>query len=142
MKKYRLPIIAAIAGLLAGRFLLQAPVKTETKEVVKYVEKKQEDKKKNIVIVKRQNKDGSIETRTEIKEDTKTRTDSKLDSSKSVATKTGSGVTVGVLALKDLSRASELDYGLSVTVPIHGAVKLQAIGTTGKTVGAGVAIEF
>lgn len=142
MKKYRLPIIAAVAGLLVGRFLLQPPVKTETKEVVKYVERKQEDKKKNVVIIERKNKDGSIDRRTEIKEDSKSVTDSKLESSKQQVVKKGSGVTVGVLALKDLSQSSELEYGISVTVPIHGAFKLQGLGTTGKEVGVGVAVEF
>ncbi len=142
LDKLKYPLIAAVAGLLVGRFVMQPPVKTEIKEVVKLVEKKQEDKKKNVVIVERKNKDGSVETRTEIKEDTKSVTDTRVDSSKYAKTQKGSGVTVGVLAIKDLSISQELDYGISVTVPVWGALKLQGLGTTGKQVGLGVALEF
>lgn len=142
MSKYKYPLIAAVAGLLVGRFVLQPPAKTEVKEVIKLVEKKQEDKKKNVVITEKKNKDGSVEKRTEIKEDTKSVTDTKLDSSKQQVVKKGAGITVGVLALKDLSQSSDLEYGVSITVPVHGALKLQGLGTTGKQVGAGVALEF
>jgi hypothetical protein len=141
-KSISIPLVAAVVGLLVGRFVLQPPVKIQTKEVVKYVERKQEDKKKNVVIVERRLKDGSVEKRTEIKEAAKSVTDSKLDSTKQQSIKKGSGVTVGVLALKDLANPSETDYGMSVTVPVHGALKIQGFGTTGKQVGIGIAVEF
>lgn len=142
IKSLKYVIASAVAGLLVGRFIMQPPVKIETKEVVKYVEKKEENKKKNVVIIERKNTDGSIEKRTEIKEDSKSVTDSKLDSSKQQSIKKGAGVTVGVLALKQLSTDSQLQYGMSVTVPVYGPVKLQGLGTTDKHVGIGVAIEF
>lgn len=141
-KSLSIPLVAAVVGLLVGRFALQPPVKIQTKEVVKYVERKQEDKKKNVVIVEKRNKDGSVEKRTEIQEANKSVTDSKLDSTKQQTVKKGSGVTVGVLALKDLGAPAETEYGVSVTVPVHGALKLQGFGTTGKQVGIGIAVEF
>jgi hypothetical protein len=140
----------AMVGLLVGGFLGKSQQKVQTKEVVKYVdkivEKRVQSKDTDVVVVEKRLKDGTVEKRTEVKEHTNSVTDTKEEKSiDSISSKTsvkGSGVTLGVLGITDLNLSHKLEYGLTVTVPVAGAVKVQALGTTDKKVGLGVAIEF
>ena len=133
--------IITLAAFLAGKFLF--PQEPKVVEKIKIVEKKEQKKKedKKITSVKIKRPDGSVETRTQV--DIKSQTDTKQESVTDKKTEKGSSVTVGVLVLKDLTEfSSELEYGATVTFPLIGKLKGQAIGTTQKQVGIGIALEF
>jgi hypothetical protein len=143
MKKYLNYAIVGAVCLLVGRFVLQP--KQEVKEVVKYVEKKEEMKKtKKVVKIKEEKKpDGTTSSETTITEDSNTETNTSISSSKETSIKTGSGVSVGILALKDLNKFSEkLEYGAVVSVPVFGSLSVIGSADTTKRVGLGVALEF
>jgi hypothetical protein len=141
MKKYLNYVIVGAIALLVGRFVLQP--KPKTIEVVKYVEKKEETKKtkKTTRTRERKNPDGSSQTETEIVEDSTSNSSSTIASEKS--TSTSRGISVGILALKDLDRFSEkLEYGAVVSVPVFGSLSIIGSADTTKRVGLGLALEF
>ena len=143
MKKYLNYAIVGVVALLVGRFILQP--KQEVKEIVKYVEKKEEVKKtKKVVKIKEEKKpDGTTSSETTITEDSNTETSSSVSSSKETSIKTGSGVSVGILALKDLDKFSEKrEYGVVVSVPVSGSLSVIGSADTTKRVGLGLALEF
>jgi len=141
MKQYLNYVIVGAIALLVGRFVLQP--KPKTIEVVKYVEKKEETKKtkKTTKTRERKNPDGSSQTETEVVEDSTSNSSSTIASEK---TKTISkGVSVGILALKDLDRFSDkLEYGAVVSVPVLGSLSVIGSADTTKRVGLGLALEF
>jgi hypothetical protein len=141
MKKYLNYVIVGAIALLVGRFVLQP--KPKTIEVVKYVEKKEETKKtkKTTRTRERKNPDGSSQTETEVVEDSTSNSSTTIASEKS--TSTSKGVSVGILALKDLDRFSEkLEYGAIVSVPVFGSLSVVGSVDTTKRVGLGLALEF
>lgn len=147
MKTYITYIVIGASCLLIGRYILQP--KQQVKEVVKIVEvEKQvkEEKKKTRTEVKETVKpDGSKETVTVITEDTNIKEtgikESKVDT-KTVA-KSGSGVTIGVLALKDLDRFSDKpEFGILTSIPVFGKISVVGSVDTTKRVGVGLALEF
>jgi len=142
---------AAIIGILIGRFVIKPQTEIKTKEVIKYVEVfkeiKQEDKKVKTIIKEIVRPDGTKETITDITEDTMTDTitnrDTQLDVTKQQSVKTGSKVTIGVLALTDLRDfGRDKEYGITVAVPIFGSLYVQGLVTTDKKIGLGLAISF
>ena len=141
MKQYLNYVIIGVVALLVGRFVLQP--KPKTIEVVKYVEKKEETKKtkKTTRTRERKNPDGSSQTETEIVEDSTSNSSTTIASEKS--TSTSKGVSVGILALKDLDRFSEkLEYGAVVSVPVFGSLSVMGSADTTKRIGLGLALEF
>lgn len=134
-------IIIAISFLLIGRFVLAPKPKVIIKEVVKIVEVEKKQTKKKKVSTEVKNPDGSTTTQTTETEDTTSETSTSVATSSSSETKRG--VLVGVLALKDLGDMSgNLEYGATVSAPIYGSLNFQAIMTTSKTIGIGIAVEF
>ncbi len=139
----KVTIIVAVSCLLVGRYVLTP--KQEIKEVVKIVEveKKRSETDKKTVTKETTKKDGTIIKEIVEVENTviDSERDTRIDSSKS--TKTGSGITLGLLALKDASDLRKpVEYGALVGVPLIG--NLNVIGTvdTSKRVGIGLSIEF
>ena len=141
MKKYLNYVIIGVVALLVGRFVLQP--KPKTIEVVKYVEKKEETKKtkKTTRTRERKNPDGSSQTEIEVVEDSTSNSSTTIASEKS--TSTSRGISVGILALKDLDRFSEkLEYGAVVSVPVFGSLSVMGSADTTKRIGLGLALEF
>jgi hypothetical protein len=149
--QYKKIALVAVASVLVGRYVLQPKAEIKTKEVVKYVEvykeKKEEKKKVKTTIKERINVDGSKEITTVITDDSttteQTNRDSILDSSKKSVIKKGSSLTLGMLAIADTGRiSSELEYGITATLPVFGNLKAQALVTTDKKIGLGFAMDF
>jgi hypothetical protein len=143
MKKYLILVGVGLAAFLAGKYLTTPRV--EVKEVVKVVEveKKQQKKDKVVKSTKVKKPDGTVVTETTVTEQTQTNTDRTAQTEATKVTKTGPKITVGVLAVKNVDRFSEpMEFAATVTVPVFGNVKAQALGTTDKKVGLGVALEF
>lgn len=141
MKKYLNYILVAVGALLIGRFILQP--KPKVKEVVKYVEKKEEAKKTRKVtrIQERKNPDGSSSKDTEVVEDSSSSSTSTISSEKTKVI--SRGISVGVLALKDLDRFSNRpEFGAVLSVPVFGSLSLIGSADTTKRIGLGIALEF
>ena len=47
-----------------------------------------------------------------------------------------------MLAIKELSLDNNIEYGIVISAPIYGSLKVQALGTTDKKIGIGLGIEF
>lgn len=141
MKQYLNYVIVGVIALVVGRFVLQP--KPKTIEVVRYVEKKEETKKtKKITKTKeRKNPDGSSQTEVEVVEDSTSNSSSTIASEKTKVI--SKGISVGILALKDLDKFSEkLEYGAIVSVPVLGSISIIGTADTTKRVGLGLALEF
>ena len=143
MKVYGIMAIIAIVSFLAGKYVF--PPKADVKEVVKIVEveKKQEKKNKVTKIVEIKKPDGTVETDTTEVENTQTVTDTSIKSESTKVTKSANKITLGLLAIKqadDFSKATQ--FGATVAVPLIGNLKVQALGTTDKRVGLGLALDF
>lgn len=139
--------IIAIACLLVGRYVLQP--KQQVKEVVKVVEVEKhvkEAKKKTKTQIKEIVKpDGTKETVTVIVEDSATKEtgskESQLD--KSISTKTGKGITLGLVAIKDAANFSDkTEFGILTAIPVFGNISVVGTADTTKRVGLGLALEF
>ena len=150
-KKYKLIAIVAIVALLVGRYVLQPKVKVKIVEKTVYVEvfkeKKEEKKKVKTTIEERINTDGSKETTTVITDDststTQTNRDVKIDSEKSIVKSTGSGLSLSLLAIKDIPNPSEpISFGAVISVPVFGNLNATGMVTTEKQVGLGLGITF
>lgn len=146
LQKLKIPVIVGIICLLVGRYVLTP--KQEVKEVIKIVEVekkvKEEKKKVKTKIKETVATDGSRTTETTIDEDSGSRettsTERRTDSS--TVTKTGSGLTLGVLAIKDIDNFSNTEYGITAAIPLIGNLKVVGLATTGKQVGLGLGLEF
>lgn len=140
-------LIVGAIGIFVGRYAIKP--KEKIKEVVKVIEiekiVKVETKKKTTKIKETIKKDGTKETETVIVEDS-TKKESgtkeiKLETSKE--TVRGSGITLGVLALKDIDRFSEKTHvGAIATIPLIGNIKVLSSIDTSKRLGLGLALEF
>lgn len=147
LKKYGLFGLIAIVGILIGRYVIQPKSEVKTKEVIKYVEvfKEKKSEKKNVKVVVVEKPDGTKTTTTTDTSttDTVTNNQTKVDSSKETVVKKGSGLTLGALAIANAERFSDkLEYGVTAAIPVFGSLKAQALVTTDKRVGLGLAIEF
>jgi hypothetical protein len=147
MKQIAYYIGIAIAGILIGRYVIQP--KQEVKEIVKVVEVEKnvkEEKKKTKTVIKETTKpDGSKETTTVVTEDSATKETGTKEtkSDKTSVAKTGSGITIGLLAIKDAATFSQkTEAGILTTIPIFGSLSLAATADTTKRVGLGLAVEF
>lgn len=139
--------IIAISCLLIGRYVLQP--KQQVKEVVKVVEVekrvKEEKKKTRTEIKEKKNTDGSVETVTVIVEDSATKEtgskETKLD--KTLVASSGKGITLGVLAIKDVANFSnQTEVGVLTAIPVFGSISVVGTADTTKRVGLGLAMEF
>jgi hypothetical protein len=151
LKQYGLIGLVAIAGILIGRYVIQPKTTVQTKEVVKYVEvfKEKKEEKKNVktIIKEKTNVDGSKETTTEITDNTttidQTNRDTKLESEKTKVVTTGSGLTLSLLAIKDIPNPNKaIAYGAVISVPIFGRLNATGLVTTDKQVGLGLGLSF
>lgn len=138
--------ISALIGLLVGKFALQSKpqivekIKTvEVEKIVKVEDKKKREQRKEVT-----RPDGTKEVTVIIDEESKTKEtkDKELVATSEKSSKF-SGVTLGLLAIKDSQDfAKQATYGIHVSAPIYGSVKLQALGTSDKKVGLGLGLEF
>ena len=134
-------IIIAISFLLIGRFVLAPKPKVITKEVIKIVEVEKKQTKKKKVVTEVKNPDGSSTTQTTETEDTTSETSTSIASSK--VTNSKIGVTLGALAIKDVSSfSSPIEYGITASAPIYGSLSIQGLATSSKIIGIGLSIEF
>ena len=143
MNKYLIGLGLIIAAFFAGKYLTKP--KTEIKEVIKTVTVEKYVEKRNVVKTTKTTKktDGTEITETTesdrsvIVDNTSSRVEKKLE------VKSGGKITLGLLAIKDTSDFSRpTEFGATVSVPLFGNVKAQALGTTDKKVGVGLALEF
>ena len=142
--------IIAVVSLLVGRFVLQPKAKVEvhekikTVEVIKEIKVEVEKKKTRTEIVTKP--DGTtvtvIDETVDSSSNTITNSNISKESEKSTKSSSGVGVLIGALILKDLDKSSQNNYGITVTAPIYNSLKIQAIGTTDKRIGIGLALEF
>jgi hypothetical protein len=142
MKKNIYIAIAILAAFLSGKYLFQA--KRDIKTVVKYVEVEKRVEKKASVVksTKIEKPDGTIVTETTVTENTQINTDISIKSDKSTVVK-GSKLTLGALAIKSVNDFGKpFEYGVTVAIPVFGAVKAQWLVTTDKRIGVGLAVEF
>lgn len=146
MKKYLNYAIIAISGLLVGRYILQPKQRVEIKEVVKYVENKQESQNKKTTTVKKEtiNSDGSSVTETVTTEDSSSSSKSEVALSKETSKKLSSrSISFGVLAVSDISSfRKKQDVGVLLVVPIIGNLSVAATADTSNRVGVGLSVEF
>jgi hypothetical protein len=143
MSKYKNILIVSICSFLAG-YLLVSP-KEKIKEVTKYVtvevEKKQT--KKTTRIKETKGTDGSTTKDTTIVEDSTSETSRDTSFSSERSKDRSKGVSLGLLALKDIDRFSEKTHiGAVVSVPIIGKVSLIGSLDSTQRVGLGVSLEF
>jgi hypothetical protein len=147
MRVYLNYIIIGVAALLAGRYILQP--RQQVKEVIKVVEverRVKEERKKTRTETKEIIKpDGSKETTTVVTEDLSSKETGSRETiaKKSTETKKGGGITLGVLALKDLDRFSnKTEIGMLVSVPLFSRISLIGSVDTTKRIGMGFSLEF
>ena len=143
MSKYKNILVISICSFLAG-YLLVSP-KEKIKEVTKYVtvevEKKQT--KKTTRIKETTGTDGSTIKDTTIVEDSTSETSRNTSFSSERSKDRSKGVSLGLLALKDIDRFSEKTHiGAVVSVPIIGKVSLIGSLDSTQRVGLGVSLEF
>lgn len=136
--------IVAISCLLIGRYVLQPEPKTITKVVTKEVEKKQEkkDEKKVVKSTKTKKPDGTITTETTVTIDTQTKTSTEKKVESEVSQSKGKGVTLGLLAVKELDSLQQTHAEAIATVPFFGNLSIATSINTKKQIGLGLALEF
>jgi hypothetical protein len=147
MKKYKNYVIVGLCCLLVGRYVLQPKATIEVKEVVKYVEKKQEatNIKKKTVKKETTRPDGSSVTETTIIEDSSSNSSSTIAESKETSKKqsSGKGVTIGVLAIKDIAEFRKSpDIGVLLSLPVIGNLSVTTMADSSKRIGLGFSLEF
>jgi hypothetical protein len=146
MKQIAYYVGIAIAGILIGRYVIQP--KQEVKQVVKIVEVernvKEEKKTVKTKVKEIIKKDGTKEIVTDIVEESGSKEVTSKDTKTNAKTvsKTGAGVSIGVLALKDLGDFKETHVGVIGLVPVLGSLKVVVSGDSSKRVGLGLALEF
>lgn len=143
MKQYLIVSAIALSSFLAGKYLVAPRVETKTVTKIVEVEKKQQKKDKVVKSKKTKKPDGTVVTETTVTEKTNTVTDTSLKINSATESKSGGKVSVGVLAIKSADKFSApTEFGATVSVPVFGSVKAQALGTTDKKIGVGLALEF
>lgn len=146
-EKIRLSILVGTLCFLAGKYIFPPEVKTEIKEVVKFVEKKEENKKVKTVtrIKETKSRDGSSVKDTVIVEDSSNQTTTNTNISKESVKiqKNNSGIRLGILAIKDVPNFSKnTEIGVLTSIPIFGKLSLLGSVDSTKRVGIGLALEF
>lgn len=147
MKNYKLLVISCVVCFLIGRFTFQPKAKVQTKEVVKYVESKKEDKKTSTITKIREEKkpDGTVVTETTVSDNSSTVTVSNQEysSKKNEKSEYGSNVSIGLMVVKDIQNFKNVpDYAIFTRVPVMGAVSIISTLDTTKRIGIGVSLEF
>jgi len=135
-------------GFGIGKYSQPAKVvtKTEIKEVVKIVEKKEE--RKNVVVVsdKITKPDGTIIEHTETKDKTEINTDTNINIAKDTKTEStqirDSGLSIQALAITKLDDLNNREYGVLVKKRIVGNVSASALATHKGTIGIAVGLDF
>jgi hypothetical protein len=135
-------------GVGIGRFSKPSEVVTEIKEkeVIKYVESKEE--KKNIKTTKKKvvNADGSsIETETTEDNSSTSSTVSSSSTRESEfkqKTKNTTGLTLSTLVLARDLNVNEFEYGVAVSKRVLGNVSVGVVVTDKRAVGLTVGLEF
>jgi hypothetical protein len=140
MKNLKYYALTAIISLLVGRYVLQPEPKTITKIVEKKQEREKKDEKKTVKSKKTKNADGTETTETTVTIDTKT--DKTATTDKSTQTIKGKGVTLGLLAVKDLSNFQPTNVEAVAVVPFFGNLSIIGSVNSLKQVGLGLAVEF
>jgi hypothetical protein len=150
-KKIKLGLVALILvslGIGIGRFSKPAEVITEIKEkeVIKYVEKR--DEKKNVKIVKKKitNTDGStIEVET-LEDNSSSHSHisntSTKESEYKQKVKNTSGLTLSALVLARDVSVQEYEFGIAVSKRVFSNVAVGVIVTEKRAVGVTVGLEF
>lgn len=140
-------VAVGIVGILIGRYILKP--KQKIKEVIKTVEVekivKVESKKVTTKIKETIKKDGTKETETIIIEDSNKKEVGKVENRQEVnkISESGSGITLGLLALKDIDRFSEKTHvGFIAGIPVMGNLKIITSLDTSRRVGIGLALEL
>lgn len=143
MKNYLYAGIIAISAFLAGKYLF--PPKAEIKEVVKTVTVEKYVEKKNVVKNTKvtEKPDGTKVTEVTETDRTVIVDNSSSKTEKKVEVKSASKITIGLLAIKDTTEFSKkTEFGATVSAPLIGNIKVQALGTTDKRLGLGLALDF
>lgn len=142
-------VLLLVLGFGVGKFSNPAKVvtKVETKEVIKYVEVKQENKNIIVITKKITQKDGTVieESKTEDKTVTKvdTQIDSKIEAKSETITIRDIGLNIGVLAIKDINNLSDkTEYGLTFKKRIFSNISINGLITTDKEIGLGLGWDF
>ena len=146
-EKFKIALIVGVLSFLAGKYIFPPDVKTEVREVIKFVEKKEENKKVRTVTRVRENKnpDGSSTTDTVVVEDSSSQTVTNVSSSKETfkSKSNGSKISIGILAIKDSPYFSKnTEIGVLTTIPLFGKMSIAGTVDTTKRVGIGLALEF
>ena len=138
MKKYLITgAVCFLIGAVTTRYMVKANVETkiETVEIVKT--------KENTKVVKETKPDGTIIKETVETDNSTEQTDKVSDASSTTVTKKGSGITLGLLAIKSVDALSKpFEYGATVAVPLIGNLNVTGLVTTDKKIGLGVSIGF
>lgn len=145
--KIKIHLIVGIVCFLTGKYVFQPKAEVKVKEVVKYVEKKQEDKKTNVItkIKETKNKDGTIVKDIVIVENSTNKTTSSTQSERKVRSETTSGenISIGILVLKDIPEfSSKTHIGVLTSIPIFGTMSVVGSLDTTKRIGLGISIGF
>lgn len=136
MKSLKNYSIVAIVALLVGRYVLQPkPV-----EVVKWKEKVVKVVETKVKTVSKETKkpDGTVIIDTTTEEATNSVSKTEKEGSK----KSGSGLTLGLLAVKDLNNFSQTNAEALVVVPFFGNLKIVGTVDTTKQIGLGLALDL
>jgi hypothetical protein len=143
MKLYLYAGAACLLSFLAGKYLF-APApeikeKIKTVTVEKYVEKRNVVKNTKVTELK----DGTKVTETTERDNSVIVDNSRSQTERKTETKSAAKLTLGLLAIKSVNDFGKpFEYGATVSVPVVGNIKAQALVTTDKRVGLGVALEF
>lgn len=142
-------VLLLALGFGVGKFSNPAKVitKVETKEVIKFVEVKQENKNVVITTKKTTQKDGTIVEESKTEDKTVTKVDTKIDSKKETESETITvrdiGLNIGLLAIKDISHFNDkTEYAFVAKKRIFSSVTLNGLITTDKKIGLGLGWDF
>ena len=143
MKNLGILLSACAISFFVGRYVVKPRV--EIKEVIKYITVEVEKKKtkKTTRVSETKNPDGSSTSETTIVEDSSSERSSQTSSTKETFASSSSGLTFGVLALKDIdSFKDKTHYGVILSAPLIGNLKATGYLDTTKRVGLGLGLEF
>lgn len=148
MSKYKVHILIGLSCLFIGRYVI-SNTKVVTKEVIKYVEKKEtsatKKERKRVRTIVTTNPNGTTVTETSSDESSDTSTSSSSSTSLDQTTITSKGPTMslGVLAIKDAQNFSKkTEFGIVASVPLIGNISAISMLDTTKRVGLGLSLEF
>lgn len=148
IKSINKTIIVLAIGAGIGYFSKPTKVVTEVKEkeVIRYVEKKKENKDVVVTEIKTVDKDGNVRVETVVQDrsSTESNTDSSSSSSRSSSKTVSNRLDLSIHAVS-LFRDADLrdpEYGLYVRKRIIGNFSFGVLATDRKTLGLSVGLEF